>query len=186
MHLDNLHDLFILGMRDILDAENRLLKVNGQMARECGDPELAKALEAHQAETEGQIERLEEAFGQLDVKARRHTCTGVQGIIEEHKEFKDEKPAKPILAAYDIGAALKAESYEICCYESLIEKARMLGLPEIADILGQNLREEQAMFERVRSLAPRVLGAVMPQDLEEEDASEEEAAVGSEEEVMAE
>ncbi len=51
-------------------------------------------------------------------------CKGIRGLIEEHDHFKEEEdPADDIMDIFNIGAAEKVESYEICAYEGLIRLA---------------------------------------------------------------
>jgi ferritin-like metal-binding protein YciE len=113
MRMDNLNDLFLHGLKDIYDAEHRLVKALGQLAKEARDPEISGLFEDHRAETEEQTGRLEECFELTGAKPRKHACTGMMGILEEQKSFTDEKPAKEMLAAFDMGAALRTEHYEI-------------------------------------------------------------------------
>ncbi len=59
------HELFIHELTDILDAERRLVEALGKQAEECSRPDLKKAFETHQAQTQKQVERLEQAFESL-------------------------------------------------------------------------------------------------------------------------
>lgn len=172
MTINDLHDLLVHELRDIYDAENRLIKATGQLAKEARDPEIADLFKMHQAQTEEQVGRLERAFEAIGLKARKQACTGIMGIIEEHKSFKDDKPAKEILAAFDLGAGLKTEHYEIAAYQSLIGMADALQLEEVSELLKQNLGEEQAMAEKLLAFAPKGLEAILP-----EEAAEEEEAI---------
>ena len=55
-----LEDMFLDGLRDIYYAEKKILKALPKMARGAEDQQVTAAFEKHLAETEGQVERLEE------------------------------------------------------------------------------------------------------------------------------
>jgi len=155
--LDNLNDLFEHELKDIYDAENRLKDALRVQASESTAPEIKAAFSAHQKETEGQIRRLErvfEAFGKEPNRGRG--CAGIQGLLEEHKEFKGEDPSREILDVFNLGAAQKVERYEITAYSGLIDLAIHLGLDDAVELLEANLAEEEAALEKVIELAETV------------------------------
>jgi ferritin-like metal-binding protein YciE len=57
---------------------------------------------------------------------------------------------------FNVGAAIKAESYEICEYESLIDMAREMKHTKVAQLLGQNLKEEKATLKKMEGFSDRV------------------------------
>ena len=54
------------------------------------------------------------------------------------------------------GAAARVEHYEIAAYNGLIEMARGLGETEAADLLEQNLVQEQHALETVEGIGKRM------------------------------
>ena len=60
------------------------------MAKKATSEELAQAFLDHRDQTEGQIERLEQAFEMIDKKPRGKKCDAILGIIEEGKEVMEE------------------------------------------------------------------------------------------------
>ena len=63
--LNNLEDLLIEQLKDLYDAEIRLIDALPKMAEAAHAPGLKQAFRDHCRETEGQKRRLEQAFGQL-------------------------------------------------------------------------------------------------------------------------
>ena len=55
-----------------------------------------------------------------------------------------------------MGAAIKAESYEICEYESLIDMAREMKHTKVATLLNQNLKEEKAVLKKMEAFSEKV------------------------------
>jgi ferritin-like metal-binding protein YciE len=167
--METAHELFVHEMQDMLDAENQLVEALGKQAEESSRPELKKAFQSHQAQTEKQVQRLEQAFQSIGTEAEESECTGIRGLIEEHDNFKGEDPSPDILDIFNVGAAEKVESYEICAYEGLIRMAKMMGHTKAAQLLGQNLKEEEATLKKMegfsKKLKPEKMG--MGEDEEE-------------------
>jgi len=57
---------------------------------------------------------------------------------------------------FDLGRAYKTEQYEIASYTGLIEKCNFMGQNDCAQLLQQNLQQEQAMAQRVSTLSQQL------------------------------
>jgi ferritin-like metal-binding protein YciE len=152
------HEFFEHELRDIYDAEHKLVRALGAMVKKISDETLIEGLEEHRQVTKGQIKRLEEVFRLLDKKPRREPCRGINGLIEEFTKFAKEEPSQEILNAFAVGASLKVEQYEIVAYETLLRLAGQLGLTEALDPLGENLSEEVESARQMGELAERLVG----------------------------
>ncbi len=151
------HDFFVHGLTEMLDAERQLVEALGKQAEESGRPELKKAFESHQQQTEKQVERLERCLEELGEQAEESECKGIRGIIEEHDTFmQDEDPAGDIADVFNVGAASKVENYEICAYSSLIRLADMMGHKKTYKLLNQNLKEEQQTAKKMEGFAKKL------------------------------
>ena len=147
---------------DLYYAEKQILKAIKPMIRETSDPEMRARLEQHEGETEQQLGNLERAFEAMGEKAKAQKCPGILGIIEEKKEFKEEEePSKPMLEAFNLGAGLRVEHYEIAAYRSAMSLAKALGLREVVALLKQNLDQEIAMAKFIEGASPMVLQQAM-------------------------
>src|SRR5581483_6766794 len=119
------HELFVHELTDMLDAEQKLVEALGKQAEESSRPDLQKAFQSHQQQTQKQVERLQQCFDLLDEEAEETECKGIAGIIAEHDTFKEEEePTEDLMDIFNVGAAAKVESYEIAAYESLINLAQ--------------------------------------------------------------
>ncbi len=167
------HELFLHELADMLDAERKLVEALGEQAEAASNPQLQKAFTAHQAQTEKQVERLEQVFEQLGEQPEETECKGLKGLLEEYKSFKDEEePAEDILDVFSIGAASKVESYEINAYESLINLAREMDHTKAVKLLQQNLKEEQQTLKKMQGFAKKIKPEQMGMEEEEEEAQE--------------
>jgi ferritin-like metal-binding protein YciE len=153
MSLDSLEKLFIEELRDIYNAEKQLTRALPRMAKAAESPDLQKAFTTHLKETEGQIQRLERVFKELGQAVRGKKCKGMEGLIEEGKEKLEEDGEPQVLDAALIASAQKVEHYEIAAYGCLRTYAELLGHSEAAQLLQQNLKEEEAADEKLNQLA---------------------------------
>jgi ferritin-like metal-binding protein YciE len=157
-NIDSLRTLLIDQLRDLLDAEQRLTKALPKMKKATTNDELREAIEAHFAETEEQVSRLEEVFEAMGETARAKPCPGMRGIIEEGDEHISQKFADDGLRdAAIIGAAQRVEHYEIAAYGTALAHARLLGLEEVVSRLEQTLEEEKAADVKLTEIAEGVV-----------------------------
>ena len=153
--MTTLQDLFVKELRDTYDAEKQISKALPKMVKRAHHEDLRTAFEEHHQQTLTQIERLEQAFERLDLRAKGVRCHGMAGIIEEGSEMLDEKGDDAVLDAGLIAAAQKVEHYEIAAYGTLVTYARTLGHNQVADLLAATLAEEKETDQRLSELAER-------------------------------
>lgn len=148
-----LEDMFVDGLKDILFAERQILRTLPKMARAAQSQELKAAIEKHKDQTEGQIERLEKVFEQMEVAARGKTCPAILGIIEEGQEVLEEFKGSPALDAGIVASAQAVEHYEIARYGTLKAWADQLGEKDAARLLAETLAEEEQTDSDLTKLA---------------------------------
>lgn len=150
------HELFVHELKDMLDAENRLVEALGEQAEESNRPDLKTAFESHRAQTQKQVERLEHVFESIGEETEETECAGIRGLIEEHSNFKEENPSPDLLDIFNVGAAAKVERYEITAYESLVRMAEMMKHRKAVQLLNQNLKEERQTLKKMESLSKKL------------------------------
>jgi ferritin-like metal-binding protein YciE len=153
----DLNDLFLDTLKDIYFAEKQILKALPKMAKAASSDKLRAAFEKHHGETEGQVERLEQIFGLLNVPARGKTCDAIQGILDEGKEIMEEYKGCDALDAGMLAAAQAVEHYEISRYGTLKQWAQQLGMKDAVRLLDQTLQEEKNTGVTLTSLAEAVV-----------------------------
>src|SRR6186713_1444892 len=171
-----LHDAFIDELRDTYDAEKQLTKALAKLAKAASSPPLRDAFESHLAETQGQIERLEQVFESLDEKVRGKHCDGIAGIIEEGKSVMGEDFDETTMDACLIAAGQRAEHYEMAAYGTLVAWAQVMGHTEAAKLLQQTLDEEKAADKKLSGLAE---GGINQSAADAADPGEEGEPVGA-------
>ena len=164
------HELFVHGLNDMMDAEHQLVDALEELASDSSRPELKKAFQQHRKETEGKIERLEQCFELLGEDQEETECHGIRGIVAEKESFSEEDPSDDLVDVFNVGAAIKSESYEICEYQSLIDMAREMKHTKVAQLLSQNLKEEKATLKKMENFSKKVKPNQMMSEEEEEKA----------------
>jgi ferritin-like metal-binding protein YciE len=148
-----LRDLFHDTLKDIYFAEKKILIALPKMAKAAQSEKLRAAFEKHEAETEGQVERLERVFAEIDESPRGKTCAAIMGILEEGQQIMKEYKGMPALDAGLLAAAQAVEHYEIARYGTLKTWASELGLNQAVKLLVATLAEEKMTNKALTELA---------------------------------
>ncbi|WP_028156230.1 DUF892 family protein [Bradyrhizobium japonicum] len=173
-----LDDLLIDQLRDLLHAEKQLTKALPQMIEAARYDQLSELFTVHLAETEAQIERLDECFELLGKKPRAKACKGMQGLVEEGDEVIKEGARKDDAAAdlALIGAAQRVEHYEIAGYATARNLAQQLRHTAVVALLSKNLAEEENADQLLNQVARSLMSvAKMPAAIEQTFAEDEPA-----------
>jgi ferritin-like metal-binding protein YciE len=148
-----LEDLFEETLKDILYAENKILKALPRMAKAAQSEELKAAFEKHAEETAEHVSRLEQVFEMIEATPRGKKCQAIEGIIEEGAEIMKEFKGAPALDAGLVSAAQAVEHYEIARYGTLKRWAEMMGLDDAVQLLEETLEEEKNTDATLTELA---------------------------------
>jgi ferritin-like metal-binding protein YciE len=159
MRLDCFDDLFLEQIKDLYDAEQRLIKALPKMAETAHNADLRAGFESHLHETEGQARRLERIFQLLGKEAESKTCYAMKGLIEEGEEVIDATGDPDVKDAALIAAAQRVEHYEIAGYGSAHTFAERLGMPEAARLLQETLQEEKEADRKLTQIAESHINA---------------------------
>src|ERR1700686_3816134 len=140
------------------------------MAEAARFDQLRELFEQHLAETETQIQRLNECFDLLGKTARAKPCRGMRGLVGEAKavmeEGKKKEDAPADLAL--IGAAQRVEHYEISGYTTARNLAQQLRQRAIVALLSKSLAEEENADQLLNQVAPELMSvAKMPAAIEQ-------------------
>ncbi|MGH6819290.1 MAG: ferritin-like domain-containing protein, partial [Methylocella sp.] len=79
MAVKTLEDLFHETLKDLYYVEKKLVKTLPKMAKQAASPELKAAIEAHLAETETHVERLQQVFEEIEKKPVSKKCEALEG-----------------------------------------------------------------------------------------------------------
>ena len=156
MEMESLRELYIEELKDLYSAENQIIKALPKMVKAATSSELKKGFEQHLAQTRGQVERLEKIFKELDESPKGKKCKGMEGLLEEGKEWMEEDAEPEVMDAGLIAAAQRVEHYEIAGYGCVRTYAELLGFTNAAKLLQQTLDEEKQTDEKLTGLAQTI------------------------------
>lgn len=149
-----LEELFLDGLKDMFWAENHLVKSLPKMVSAAGSSALQQGLATHLEQTVQHAARLESIFAAMGEKTEAKKCDAMEGLAMSGEHVIENTIAGT--EARDTGiimSALKVESFEIACYNGLIQLATTLGYTEAADLLTQNLADELEAKEQLTALS---------------------------------
>jgi ferritin-like metal-binding protein YciE len=153
MKITTLEDLLADELKDLYSAENQLVKALPKMAKAVDSQDLRAAFEEHLKQTHKHVERLERICEKLDINPKGRKCMGMEGLLQEGTEILRGQGEPEALEAGVIGAAQRAEHYEIAAYGTARAHARQLGYVEAVNLLGKTLAEEKQADERLTRIA---------------------------------
>jgi ferritin-like metal-binding protein YciE len=169
-----LEKFFLDALKDIYWAEKHLTKALPKMQKAATSEELQQAIQDHLEQTQGHIDRLEQAFEQLGHKAQAKKCDAMEGLVKEGESVIEE--TEDGSATRDVGiivSAQKVEHYEISAYGSLVHLAKTMGQDEVAEILSQTLEEEKQTDELLTQIAENNINWEAKEEDEEDEKEEE-------------
>jgi ferritin-like metal-binding protein YciE len=154
-----LQQLLVEELQDLFDAEKQLTRALPKVAKAANDEELSEAIREHLEVTKGHVDRLEQAFQSLDMRAKGKPCAGMKGIVSESSETIEEKKgdSESVLDIAIAGGARRVEHYEIAAYTAAMDMARQLGHEDIAGLLEETLGEEQEADQKLAEICSRIL-----------------------------
>jgi ferritin-like metal-binding protein YciE len=156
MPMQTPRDLFVHELSDIHNAEQIIVQMLGEAQGLVQNPQLKEGLRMHQEQSRQQAQRIQQIFQQMGAQPHPVQCHAVEGLHQELQEAQQANPSPEVLEGLVVGGAAKTEHYEIAAYTGLIEKARAMGQTEAAQLLQQNLQEEQQMLRQVEQISQQL------------------------------
>ena len=150
-------DLFVHELSDIHSAEQIIAKMLHEAHGMTSNPDLKQAMQQHEQETNQQAANLEQIFQQLGQQRHPVTCHAVEGLMKELQEAKQANASPQVLDGIILGGGMKTEHYEISAYEGLIKKAQAMGDQQCAQLLQQNLQQEQKTLQMLTQISDQMV-----------------------------
>ena len=157
MSITKTQDLFAYEVGHIYDAEHRFLESQQEMVQEATDQDLEKALQEHIEQTRLHIRNLEQIFGLLGQQPRRQTSHVAQWLVNEAQQSIQQAQSDAIRDCAINAAVIKVEHFEMGSYRGVVTGAQLMGQTEMADLLDQNMRQE----EETARIAERSMGELL-------------------------
>jgi ferritin-like metal-binding protein YciE len=147
--------LFTYKLGSALKMETTVLDMLGDLEANSQRDELKAQFRHHADETRGQIRNIEMAFAELGEEPDDKPCPAIEGLKAEGKA-NIKKTDEALVDNVILSGAAETEHHEIAVYEALITHAEAMGKPAVANLLQQNLEQEQHTLEEVKGHAQRL------------------------------
>lgn len=151
--MDEIAKLMVEQLKDAHSAEKQALRAMPKMMKNATNERLKQGFQMHIEQTEGQVERLEQALEQLGAKPGRKVCEAMRGLIEEANGEMGEHDKGTTMDVVLVAAAQRIEHYEIAAYGTMATLAKSAGQNDLARLLGETLAEEKRMDEELTRIA---------------------------------
>jgi ferritin-like metal-binding protein YciE len=146
--IESPRELFVSNLGSTLKMENEIIGMLEELEEEAHDPELKQNLAHHRQETQQQVRNLERVFEALGEEPKEESCPPIEALEKDGKQaIKQVDDA--LVDHVILGGAAKTEHHEIAVYNGLIMKAEALGEEEIANLLRENLEQEEHTLKEV-------------------------------------
>ena len=182
---NTLRRLLVDELRDLYDAENRLVKALPKMAKTASSRELRSGFEQHLEQTKEHVNRLKQVLASLGEKVTAKKCAGMTGIVEEGEELMGEGFEGAVMDAALISAAQRVEHYEIAAYGCVHAWTQVLGEDSAAELLEKTLEEEKETDEKLTELAEKINAQANTDQGSDENVAEPVETMDEEENVPA-
>ena len=131
--ISNPRDLIVQLLGEVLFVERRLADaVIADLARAVDDAELRAVLQRHREETEGHVERVEQAFRRLNVSPTSNQSRTFESAVAQHDDLASAIVEPRLADLFHAHAALQVEHWEMAAYRTL--------LPLVPDDVGELLK----------------------------------------------
>lgn len=155
-------DLFAEKLGEMLYVERTLAEeVLPQLRDEVENTELRNGFDAHLEQTRGHLSNLERVAEMLGLDGKEKKSHALDGMIKEHEQGVKDIERPELRDLFDAGAAATTEHYEISYYESLVTMAETMGEDEAANLLRENLEQEQATLKKLESASQKLTKEVV-------------------------
>lgn len=175
--MDDITKLMINQLKDAYSAERQALRAMPKMMKNATHPMLKECMQMHLEQTEGQVERIEQALEMVGGKPGRKVCEAMRGLIEEATHEMEENDRGEMMDVIIIASAQRIEHYEIAAYGTMVSLAKAAGQTKLADLLAQTLAEEKETDVKLTEVAESAVNPAFIQSVqggaEEEDTANE-------------
>jgi ferritin-like metal-binding protein YciE len=151
--------LFVHQLQSMLFVEQTLVdEVLPELHGNVQSPDLKQAIEHHLEETRGHVRNLQEIFRMLGEPATPTTNEVLNGLGKEyHETFGKIQGDAALTDLFHTGVIAKNEHVEIAAYDALIECAKALDEDEIANLLNENLDQEEEALKKAEKGMKKLL-----------------------------
>ncbi|HVT13110.1 MAG TPA: DUF892 family protein [Fimbriimonadaceae bacterium] len=139
----DIHNVMMTEIQELHDAENQFAQALGFLYEKADDGDLRKALADHRTETTEHARRLEQICSHMGWQPVGKQSMVARALVEDTKKTLQNAMPSPTTDAIIIGAAQKAEHFEMASYGTVAAIADAMDRDFAKELLGKTLDEEK-------------------------------------------
>ena len=148
--LNTPEEIFSFKLGAALKMEQELVDVLGELEEHAQRDEIKQALAQRREQTRQHVVNVEQCFKLLGEEIDDSPCPVISAMAKEGKATS-KKTDDSLVDAIVLVAATESEHYEIAVYETLVTNAEARGATEVAQLLRENLKQEEHALEVART-----------------------------------
>lgn len=151
--LDSLLGLYIEQLRELYDAESRLIELVPEMIEHCSSVELAEELRDFERKSEARRDGLDQIFEDLGESATGESSSVMSGLVEEIEDIIERAEKDAVRDAGLIAIAQQVAHFGMATYGTARTYAFELGRDDDSEILDDSLEELEDFDEELTEIA---------------------------------
>jgi ferritin-like metal-binding protein YciE len=152
-------ELFLHHLQSVLFVEETLVnEVLPELLGNVSNPDLKEDIEHHLEETRQHVQNVREVFQMLGESPTSSQSEVLNGLGKDYHEGLHKIQGDSALKdLFHTGVIAKNEHVEIAAYNGLIEMAKELDEDEIANLLNENLDQEEEALKKAEKGMKKIL-----------------------------
>jgi ferritin-like metal-binding protein YciE len=151
-------ELFLHHLKSILFVEETLAnEVLPELLGNVESPDLKEDIEHHLEETQQHVKNVREVFQMMGESPTATKSEVLNGLGKEYHEGLQKIEGAELKDLFHTGVIAKNEHVEIAAYNGLIEMAKELDEDEIANLLNENLDQEEDALKKAEKGMKKLL-----------------------------
>jgi ferritin-like metal-binding protein YciE len=150
--------LLLAQLQSVLYVEQQLVsQALPEMEKNVESPDLKEDIAHHLEETRSHVENVRRAIDMLGGEAKPEQNQIIEGFKKEYNEMLQKLSPGPLLDLFHTGFIAKNEHVEIATYNGLIECCEALDEDEVANLLRENLDQEEEALKKAEKGMKKLL-----------------------------
>lgn len=155
-NLESLRELYVNDLKKLLSVERQITEALPKMIDKATDTQLKQAFQSHLQETEVHVNRVEEILRECTDDVDSIKSKVLAAMVSEAEDMVKDAEDDSLRDVSLIAAAQGVEHYEMACYGTVRNYARILGESSQAEILQKTLDEEKHADHLLTQIAERI------------------------------
>ncbi len=155
-NLESLRELYINDLRKLLSVERQITEALPKMIDKATDTQLKQVFQSHLQETEQHVTRVEQILRECTEDADSIKSKVLAALVADAEDMVKDASDDSVRDVSLIAAAQGVEHYEMACYGTVRNYARILGETAQAELLQRTLDEEKHADHLLTQLSERI------------------------------